>query len=123
MKNKGLWLVAGAVAAIAAYEVFFADAHIPAGYEGINVAAGEMNLAAAPGSGNVAGQFAFILPKGAKWDVAARNPTPASPQVAVPLPSTTTAPLLVTNVTPGQAFMFSWTDASGTGQASVYIFA
>jgi hypothetical protein len=103
--------------------MFFADAHVPAGYAAINVAPGKMNLAAVPTASSVAGQFAFVLPKGGKWSIAGRTPAPGQAQVVVPLPSTLTAPLLVTGVTAGQGFLLSWTDSSGAAQATAYLFA
>jgi hypothetical protein len=119
MKHKALWALAGLGAAIGVYELFFASSHVPAGYASIPVSAGVKNPMGAPAGG----QVGFVLPDGAHWTIAARVPTPGAPQVAVPLPSSTSSPLLVTGVTAGAGFMLSWTDATGAAQVTVLTFA
>jgi hypothetical protein len=117
MKHRGWWLLGGAVAAWAAYEVWFAPVHVPAGFRAINVAPGASFTIAAPSGG-----VAFVLPKGARWSTAALSQS-GGPQKAVPLPGNLTSPILVGAVLAGLGYMLEWTDAGGQSQAAVYLFA
>jgi hypothetical protein len=122
VKHAALWLLGGGVALVAGYELFFADTHVPAGYVGIKVAPGSIRVAAgtpADSSPNIA----FVLPKGGRWNGAGRSPAPGAAQLAVPLPHSTSAPILVTGVSPGAGFLLAWTDAQGAVQTTIYAFA
>lgn len=123
MKKKShalLWTAAIAAGAFAAYEYFFASAHVPAGYTAIAVHPG-VTSPNIPTPGN--GQIAFTLPTGAKgWTLANRGLGASAAPTSIALPSSTSSPLLVTSVTNGTVIAVSWTDANGASQAAFFSF-
>jgi hypothetical protein len=122
MKHKILWALGGVAAAVGVYELVFAPYHVPASFNGIAVSPGQMTVSHMGAAGKTPGNFAFILPHGAQWAILARTPAPGAAQIAIPMPSRTDGPLLVQELMAGQGVMFTWTDARGNAQASVYVF-
>lgn len=118
MKHRTLWLLGGAVAAFAAYELWFAPGHVPAGFTRIAVAPSVTLALKAPANGNIA----FVLPSGSKWINAARTFSPGAAQTEMQFQSTN-GPLLASAATPGQGFMLSWSDSNGAQQVAVYTLA
>jgi hypothetical protein len=116
MKHAGLWLLGGAALAVVVYEEFFAGSHVPAGYTSQPITAGSFTLSqtAAP-----SGQVGFVLPSGGHWTGAIKGGVGSGTGTPIAIASTT-APLLVSGLTLGQAVFMGWTDASGVQQTSAY---
>lgn len=115
--RAGLWLVGGVIAAVVVYEEFFAGSHVPAGYTPQNISPGSFTLSL---TASLNGRVGFVLPRGGHWTGAVVGVAHSNTGRALPIASST-SPLLVSGLTPGQAVLMGWTDASGVAQTSGYV--
>jgi hypothetical protein len=122
--NKGVVALVAAGVAVVGYEYFFGSTHVPAGYAGVTVAPGLLNESIAPVAGQVAGQYAFILPTGAKWSAGVTGIVNGTVgETAVTVPTGSNSPFLITGAGSGTGYILTWIDASGVTQTTAVSFA